>query len=145
MWIRPSSTPEVSSCSAFCRSHEFIPPHGGIKRPHVKFCSFFDTCGYNQLSLSNPPMSAPARRSCFSNAGGSCPLAPNRFLSNDASLSRSLRFVPHSVILLYLVSIESLRSLFRFGVIATRREQRRLSQFLQPLQTASRHKPATTT
>ena len=57
-------------------------------------------------------------------------------------LSHSLLFVPHSVILMDLVSIESLRSVrsFRVGVIATRSEQRRLSQFLQPLPTTSPQK-----
>ena len=59
------------------------PPHGGIKRPHVKFCGFFDTCGYNQLRLSIPTRSA------------SCRLAKTVSISNNASLNRyaSLRYV----------------------------------------------------
>jgi hypothetical protein len=65
------------------RSQLENPPHGGIKRPRVKFRSFFDTCGYNQLGRSNPPRSA------------SCRLAQERFLTNNASLNRyaSLRYV----------------------------------------------------
>ena len=65
------------------------------------------------------------------------------FFSIDASLSRSLLFVPHPITLKDLVSIESLRSVrsFRVGVIATRSEQRRLSQFLHSHRIALPQKP----
>jgi len=48
-------------------------------------------------------------------------------------LSHSLLFVPHSVILMDLVSIESLRSVrsIVIGVIAAQSRERRLSLFLQ--------------
>ena len=77
------TTRMVLSRSDNLTKHSQLPLFGGIKRPHVEYDCAVDTCGFTPASVGTDEA-----------GGASCRLAQKRILSNNTSLSRSLRFVP---------------------------------------------------